>query len=735
MKTKLHAVLAKLARNPAELVKHAPQACHAVAPAGDHTLRASNGQPITSVLRDELLKKLAAGEHVEIELDVRAYEQRPGQPNRNAVRFRDGAMQSVGRSGVGTPFLRDHNQYSSLSKAGTITASKTEKLDGGGHVIHQTVRLAAPWAVDMALRGLMDRVSIGWRPTGPIHCTACKAPILEDCWHFPGDELEDGGVVEWEYQEAELVETSAVNIPGVPTAGVEDVRAAMAASLSASNPGLRSVLEREGFNVTQENDMDPELLKLLGLADTATAEEVLAAVIKRQNEAAAEKATNAILQSELSGFKAQLEALGADKRKRDEDKFVADALSTGRIGKGDEEHWRALFAADEKRAAELMAKREPGSATPVGQPRQSGSDPERALVITGGLHVRQSLAQRRDAAIAQLKTNPQAAAWACILGLDPKGRFDAPTQLMAGTTISNDAQLEPVRVGFNAAFLESVAGEPDPSMMLATETSSNKKEESYSWVGELPGMQEWKTDRMLKVLEAYGLAIKNKKWEASLRLKNDDIADDNLGLLPPLVGDMAANARLHPGILVARLLLNGFDGTAFPDLGDGLAFDGEFFFSHNHVTGDNLLAVQFSADNLEAAALLLRKQKRFDPDAKEGSLYAMGTHLFVGVSNERAAEKVLTQEYLASGESNTQRGKYKLVVTPEFANGEWMLADLRGAVRPVIFQNREPLTTSTVGGRANNDSVGFMYDELWMGARARYNAGYFDFRRIVGSKP
>jgi hypothetical protein len=31
--------------------------------------------------------------------------------------------------------------------------------------------------------------------------------------------------------------------------------------------------------------------------------------------------------------------------------------------------------------------------------------------------------------------------------------------------------------------------------------------------------------------------------------------------------------------------------------------------------------------------------------------------------------------------------------------------------------------------------VGFMYDETWFGAQTRNNAGYWDFRRIVGSKP
>jgi phage major head subunit gpT-like protein len=747
---KLREELAKLAARPAELAKVLPSACTLSHVAPVLAIR-SGGAALTPEKRDELLELVIAGKHVEIEIDMLAFEQEAGKRNRNSVRFRDGMLMAFGRTGAGNPFLKNHNRWEMEAKGGSITSSQTSKLAEGRYAIHQTAKLVAPWATEMALRGLLDAVSIHWAPTGPVLCSACDAPIFTQCWHFPGDRLseQDAGkqgkrlvrdpkgelVVEWIYTEAELRETSAIPIGGVPTAQVKDVRAALAEHV----PALAAELAAGGnfdLDLLQEEThaMDPKLLALLGLSENATADEVLAAVEKRNKDALADKAANAILQSELSAFKKELEVLGLDKRKRDEDAFVTDALSTGRIAKGDEEHWRALFAADQKRATELMTKREPGSATPVGQSRQSGTDPDRAILITGGARVQPTLAQRRDHAIAQLKANPQAAAWACVMGLDPKGRFEVPTHLGA-TTISNDAELEPARIGFQAAFLETVAGEPDPSMMLATETTSNKREENYGWVGELPGMQEWKTDRMLKVLEAYSLAIRNKKWEASLRLKNDDIADDNLGLLPPLISDMAANARLHPGILVARLLLNGFAGTAYPDLGDGLAFDGEFFFSADHATGSNVLAVAFSAANLDTASQLLRKQKRFDADAKEGSLYAKGTHLFVGVADELLAEKVLTQEMLAGGESNTNRGKYTLVVTPEFSDGEWALADLRGAVRPFIFQTREAISTSTVGGRGNSDTVGFMYDEVWMGAKARYNAGYFDFRRIVGSKP
>jgi hypothetical protein len=87
------------------LLANASRASFAIVP--ELTLRA-NGAAVTPATRDELLAKVRAGEHVELELEVHAFEQSAGERNRKNVRFRDGAMQALGRSGVGKPVLRDH---------------------------------------------------------------------------------------------------------------------------------------------------------------------------------------------------------------------------------------------------------------------------------------------------------------------------------------------------------------------------------------------------------------------------------------------------------------------------------------------------------------------------------------------------------------------------------------------------------------------------------------------------
>lgn len=229
-------------------------------------VRTGDGRAVTPAVRDELLAKIAANEYVEIEIDLLAYEQKAGEPNRKHLRFRDGLMSSLGRSAVGMPFLRNHEQDDVMARGGTITASQTEKLGDGHYKIQQTTKLTAPWAVEHALRGLLDRVSIGWHPTELPHCTVCKSEVFSKCYHFPGDRLseeagEDGRkrlvrraggdrIVEWEFPAAEITETSFVNVPAVPSAGVRSIRASLSADL-----GLLDV-EDDGLREDDETPAD-----------------------------------------------------------------------------------------------------------------------------------------------------------------------------------------------------------------------------------------------------------------------------------------------------------------------------------------------------------------------------------------------------------------------------------------------------------------------------------------------
>lgn len=206
----------------------------------------TSGGEITTEMRDELLGKLAAGAYVAIDADILAFEQRDGVSNRNFLRFRNESLLEMGRTGVGRPFLRDHDQHDTMAAAGRVLTSRTTKIADGQYELRQRVRLTATWAVELALRDLLFAVSIGWEPLGPVLCSACNAPVYTACYHWPGDRVTetpqaDGSkkylrdrngalTVEWIYTKAALLETSMCPIGGVKLAGFEGVRAALSAA-------------------------------------------------------------------------------------------------------------------------------------------------------------------------------------------------------------------------------------------------------------------------------------------------------------------------------------------------------------------------------------------------------------------------------------------------------------------------------------------------------------------------
>jgi phage major head subunit gpT-like protein len=255
------------------------------------------------------------------------------------------------------------------------------------------------------------------------------------------------------------------------------------------------------------------------------------------------------------------------------------------------------------------------------------------------------------------------------------------------------------------------------------------------YIEDVPGFEEWKGDRKMSGLEAFKLQIENKKWANGLRIKNDDLKDDALGLISPQVAGLAVKAKRHRYDLMVKLLLNGFDGAAYPEVGNGLAYDGAFFFSDTHRGGnDNKMTVALDSAGLAAAELQLASMTTYDGN---DPLDVYATHLIVGPKNALAAQKLMTQERLANGEDNIYKGRYKIIVSNRIRGAYqnyWFLADLSQPIKPLLFQMREDISTSAiVGQEGRNAFPSFMNDELWFGAQARYNAAYFEFRTIVGS--
>ena len=345
-------------------------------------LRASAaGVELTDDARAELLAKAVAREAVKVVGEFLAFEQAPGKPNRKFVRFRDGALAAIGRTGRGKPFLRDHDQWDVRARGGTILESDTVKVGDGHYEIRQTIEITEPEAVERALRGLMSSVSIGWVPTGPVLCSACGTEVLRGgCYHWPGDKLKlEGGTevvrIEWIYTAAELVETSEVSVPAVPGAALERIKA----SLAADDNGDRAAgaaLERP--QPPQENrmkDIKLALIGLLGLAATASDDEVIDAATTLRRERDTLSASNTELAKLQTRLAAENEASKAAARQRDIEAFIAEQVQAGKCSPGSalETSLRDFFAVDQDGARKLAGSLP--RLTPVGEPPQRGAAP------------------------------------------------------------------------------------------------------------------------------------------------------------------------------------------------------------------------------------------------------------------------------------------------------------------------------------------------------------------------
>lgn len=127
--------------------------------------------------------------------------------------------------------------------------------------------------------------------------------------------------------------------------------------------------------------------------------------------------------------------------------------------------------------------------------------------------------------------------------------------------------------GFQTVYSEAHLAAPSHSERIAMTVPSSGSDETYAWLGMFPQLREWIGPRHVNSLKAHGFTIKNRKFESTISVKREDIADDKLGVFKPLVAEMGQSAKRHPDELIFDLLKSGFDTAGF---------DGASFFAADH---------------------------------------------------------------------------------------------------------------------------------------------------------
>lgn len=289
--------------------------------------------------------------------------------------------------------------------------------------------------------------------------------------------------------------------------------------------------------------------------------------------------------------------------------------------------------------------------------------------------------------------------------------------------------------GVKANFIRALNGMDGKDLVsrLCTVAPSSARDETYGWLGQPPVMEEAGSSTAsgsatvpVKALSEGSYTITNKKFWASIAVDRDDWADDQARGLPLRVQQLAQVALAHRNKLVTSMLTGGTSN---------LCYDGTAFFGNSHParkdeggTQDNLLAgtgtstAQISTDfNTAISTMLGFIAENGEP------FHASGTSRFAVVAPP-ALMKPMKEALGASIISNTSNVQFDglsvdVIFEPRLAAtdaNDWYLLHVGGGLRPLIFQDREPLTLEDT----RDGDAAVLQEQYIFKARARYNVGY-----------
>lgn len=303
-------------------------------------------------------------------------------------------------------------------------------------------------------------------------------------------------------------------------------------------------------------------------------------------------------------------------------------------------------------------------------------------------------------------------------GSGPHHLFTGVETLPLMFGLVNESVLTSIYNSFKTIFNKAFDAIKESELLaLAMQVPSSTRQETYGWLGNIPGMREWIGDRAVRKLAVDGYVIKNKDFEATVAVDRNDIEDDTLGIYRPMFEMLAQSSKSHPAELIGEVLKAG-ETT--------LCFDKTNFFNTSHPNGaqpvfSNLLAGSaLNAANFETARQTMMEYV----NDQDRSLEIVPTHLVVPPALEKAGKDILMAERLANGATNTNKGAAELVVAPGLSSKptEWYLACLNKAVKPLVLQTRK--TPEFVALTNSTDVNVFMRKEFIYGVDDRKNVGF-----------
>ena len=141
----------------------------------------------------------------------------------------------------------------------------------------------------------------------------------------------------------------------------------------------------------------------------------------------------------------------------------------------------------------------------------------------------------------------------------------------------NAANMAALNTAYSTAFNERFTGVETTYATIAMIVQSSTKNQGYPKLSELRGMEKWVGERHKERLTVDGFTITNEKFENTVVVGADEIADDQYGVFTPILSDLGQTAAELPDELCWSQLEKGFDTTHY---------DGQFFFDTDHPVED-----------------------------------------------------------------------------------------------------------------------------------------------------
>lgn len=249
--------------------------------------------------------------------------------------------------------------------------------------------------------------------------------------------------------------------------------------------------------------------------------------------------------------------------------------------------------------------------------------------------------------------------------------------------------LKAANKGFRKLYDGGLASAGAPKIdSYAMRTTSSSKDETYGWLGALPGMRKLVGEVNIRNMVDHGFPVTNEEFEVTVAVKRAEMERDRLGIYSGFFAGMGRSAARHPDKLLVAAMVGGFTTKCYTT---------KNFFDANHEPQKG--KVKFSnkeTKKLSAANFRTGRQSILSRLDAEGEPINDNPDLVLCVSPkwETTAREILIAERNANGSTNIDKGNARLDVWNRLAGAAtedmWFLFDMGAIVKPFVFQVEVP---------------------------------------------